>query len=168
MDEPDSNYYRPTAFPGAADQLESLAEGYFDLYWAFLGTVVGGAILFVLSGAISANTSRPDPTHLFTAAYAVLTGATALFSYRPTKSILSGLGWTRRLALPIALGVGLSSIFCCGFVGYGLVQQVAYDRLKRYGVKTSIFVMRWKDIEPVLTSIRKQEALQGKDELGED
>jgi len=69
----------------------------------------------------------------------ILLGVVVVLTVPSNKKIAFGKGWTDSRAILVSILMGINSIFCCGIVGYSIMQTVAANEMKRYGVRPSIF-----------------------------
>src|SRR5579871_1860207 len=124
-----SNYPRPSVLApyGSAARLQSLADGYFMLIWAFLANFV---VYFVLIG-FGQTSGRQD---LLFGSIGLLFLVSALLSYFPNRKVVEGLGKAPSTAILYSLLVGVLSFICCTSLGYAVVQIIAANEIRRYGL----------------------------------
>src|SRR5579862_5999702 len=130
----ESNYPRPDLMPsyGTADKLEALSEGYFGLNRVFLLNFV----LLIVAGVFNAVLHMPLMTLALLGVLFILSG---VLSYGPNAKIAAG---RNRPATEAVLGSILIAFFCwlCfGALGYLVMQSMATNEMKRYGLKIATF-----------------------------
>lgn len=151
-----SGYYvRPALIPSLnADKLQALADGYFGLNLVFLLNVALALGLNALLGL-----SRQGEVALA----ALLGGAAFVFlaiagcSFPFNRKIAFGMGWNSGMAVLASLLMGLNSAFCCGIIGYVVMQQIAFVEIKKYGVRKGPFGIRKRDVAVRVAELRAEE-----------
>jgi hypothetical protein len=145
-------YFRPSDAPyGSADQLRSLADGYFGLNWVFLANVgLVIAIRIVTFLEIDADLA----TLLLIASLAILFAAVFFLSLPCNRKIVFGKGWPDSGAFVASLLMALNSVLCCGVVGYVVMQQIAVVEMKKYGIHAGFLGIRKRDVHARVEQIR--------------
>ena len=147
-----AGYTRP-GIQGNPEMLLALKDSYFGFQWVFLGNVVilmgmsfGVAFLAQLMGL---------PVSLV---YIVSYGATAILigflSLKPAGQYAIGLGREPSSRYITALVLALQSWFCCGIVGYAILQNRALTEMKKYGIRAGFLGVKSKDVEAVVAQMR--------------
>jgi len=155
-----AQYYRGPGLPGSSERLEALAKGYFGLNWIFLANVVMALTVGIGGRAFMLSRPANDLTGplVYFAELGLLVVLFAFLPYPYNKQIGIGLGWAPSGAFVASILMGLNSWFCCGMIGYLVMQQLAYGEMKRYGVKPRAFGVRRKDLEQIIAALKAQEA----------
>lgn len=150
--EPYAGYYRPNFDPNLdADRIEKLAKGYFALNWVFLMNVLL---------AIPANLffrmaeERPSMGAIGLIFIPVLFFAVAGASFIPNRNIAEGKGWGVGAAVAASFLMGLNSAFCCGIIGYVVMQGIAGSALRSLGVNAGFLGLKSKHVKARLAELR--------------
>lgn len=143
---------------GSADKLLALWEGYSGLNYVFILNIalaLGGRVVAlapVWSG------SSPEMILVFYGIYfLVLMAAIGACSYPQNKKIGFGKGWPDGNAIVASVLTALFSWLCCGIFGYVVMQQIAANEMKKYGLRVGIG-MKKKVVLARVEEIRAQEA----------
>ena len=160
-------YYRPSsAYQGSSDRLQALADGYFGLNWAFLVNIILVLAIvglsFAAAGGARASNQRSSANPalaFFPIPQIVLFIIVVLVTYRPNSRIAYGMGWSPGAAIAASLLIGLNSVFCCGVIGYIVMQMIAYAEMKKYGIKGSTFGIRKATIMEAIAQLKQQESI---------
>lgn len=128
----------PRGEVGSYQELEDLTDGYFGLRKAFLVNVV-----LSISTNVAFSSTTVGQNLGFDLACLGLIGVPVFFvTLAPNRKIGRGLGWAPLGAVLASLLMALNSVFCCGTIGYLVMQKLAFDRMKRYGFATSLFGLK--------------------------
>lgn len=146
------------AMYGSSDRLLALYEGYAGLNYVFLLNVllaIGGRALTL---APIWNGSSPESVLIFYGVYfIVLFAAVGACSYPYNKKIGFGKDWPASNAIIASVLTALFAWLCCGLIGYGVMQQIAMNEMKKYGLKGGLG-LRKKEVMARVEEIRAQEA----------
>jgi hypothetical protein len=142
--------------PDSADRLQALAEGYFGLNRLF-GICVGINLLFVffVTGASALQVSMTGW---------ILTGLV----YLPMLVLLIhggsfvekigyGRGWSRVSILAGRVLFGLN-FFCCGVLGFIVLQNYAADEMKKYGLRQGFLGLQQAAVDEKVAELRRLES----------
>ena len=145
----ESNYPREALLPayGAAEKLQALGDAYYGLNTLFLINVLLGVGVILTGGANSFG--------LFLVALAATVIIVGVVSLKYTKKLAFGMNW------PPAAGWVCSILFGLGIGGiitYIVLQMIAAQEIKRYGVKSGAFGMKKKEYRAALAVRRELEA----------
>lgn len=139
-------YPRASAVPyGSPEKLKALGEGYYGLNWAFLINIVLG---FVVNYTVSYGGIR-----YFLVLAPVLLLVIAAITYPSTKKIAFGMGWAPGYAILASLLIGLNAVLCCGIIGYIVMQMIASNEMKRYGLKPGMLGIRKRDWKAAIAAM---------------
>ena len=139
--------------PGSADQLKALRDGYFAVNLVFYVNV---ALILGLLWATDRFWERFR--WVFPVGLAVLCLVIGSLSYSLlSKKIGYGANWNPGVAVLVALFMGMSSIGCCGLIGYVSLQSQAAAELRKYNLKSGVLGFRKKDVEALVAELRTQE-----------
>lgn len=133
------------------DKLQALADGYFGLNTVFIINIAIALASRLFAGLLETTE---------TAAIAAITMIILLFAaisaltYPKNKLIGYGLDWKPSGPLVASLLMGLNSALCCGVIGYIVVQNMAYNEMKKYGVKKGFFGVRKKDVDAQIVAMK--------------
>jgi hypothetical protein len=151
-----SNYPRGQGVYGSPERLQALSDGYFGLNLVF-----GLNVVLVIAARAAqltvASSSTVDPATMLLVicvSLGVIGFAVGFCTYPFNKKIGYGCGWSPAGPVIASVLMGLNSAFCCGIIGYVVVQQIAGQEIKRYGIKTGFFGLRKKEIAAVIASMR--------------
>ena len=166
IQEPDPNrppegyaaYPRGAAIAGAygsPEKLQALADGYFGLNWVFLANVfLALGFRFLPMAVGDAGTAGMLMLVLGLLTFLVVAG----FSMPYNRKIAFGKGWSDGIAILASILMGLNSVFCCGIVGYIIMQTIAAGEIKGYGLKTGMLGLKKKDVEAKVAEMRANPA----------
>lgn len=143
MPPPFAEYPRNTPAYGSVAQLRSLAEGYFGLSRVFainIGIVIATNLLS-RSGSLSLALIG-----LILLGVGVLI---AILTYGPNKKIGEGAGWSPAQPVIASILMGINSALCCGIIGYAVMQSIAANHMKPYGIKLGAFASKKKVDEQI-------------------
>lgn len=120
-------YPRDFAKPyGTVEQFEALGDGYFGLNFGFLCMIASALLLFGIS-----NWYPPVGGLVFLVYPVVAVVATLPYN----KKIAYGKGWPVWSGLVASICIGLSTYVCGGLVACIVMQQIASNEMKKYGLK---------------------------------
>lgn len=135
---------------GSPDKFKALADGYFGLNWVFLANVVLAlAFRFLPMSINDADTALVVLLGLAFLMFCVVAG----FSFPYNRKIAYGKGWADGIAVLASVLMGLNSVFCCGIIGYIIMQTIAAGEMKNYGLATSFFGITKKKVEAKLAEL---------------
>lgn len=132
-----------TAYPraqmnayGTGAQLRALYKGYNGL-----SAIFGINVALSLGANAAIRSAAPAETVLGMWAAAVIAiGLVVGFgTYPSNKNIAYGANWNPGMALLASILMAVNSALCCGIIGYVVVQQLAMNEMKRYGLKARFF-----------------------------
>lgn len=121
---------------GTTDQLEALGQAYFGYSWLFLGAIATSLAGF---GIAFATNIFPYFIQMPLVFLVVTFGSHGL-----NKKVAYGKNWSSGAPLAASLLMGLSAILCCGIIGFVIIQTIALNEIKRYGIKTGTFTFTRK------------------------
>jgi hypothetical protein len=133
---------------GDPDKLQALADGYFGLNIAFLFNVL---LAIALSGIV---TALQEPA-AWLIGWLIMLIAITFITLPHNKRVGEGKGWGQSVPLVVSILIGLNSIFCCGAIGYVVVQMIAIDEMKKHGIKGGTFSLRKKVVEEHIRVLRQ-------------
>ena len=144
-------YPRPdlTSAYGSADKLEALGKGYVGLNYVFLVNVA----LF-----LAYQFSGFHPLEQFIGFVVVVFFVVAGLTFPPNKKIGFGKDWPTAGPFLASFLMGLNSALCCGVIGYVVMQQIAMNELKRYGIKTGFLGPSKRILKAAVESRRQIDA----------
>lgn len=138
---------------GTADQLQALWEGYYGLNWVFLANVLLALgfrfIPMAMEDAASAGIAMLVLAILM---FLVVAG----YSFVYNRKIAFGKGWGDGVAVVASVLMGLNSVFCCGIIGYIVMQTIAATEMKNYGLKTGFLGVKKKEVQERIAQMRAQ------------
>lgn len=142
------------------ERIRHLAAGYFGLNWIFLFNIVWalgwtfGLMFMSTSAEASGNESQMALSGLLWILSIVLTiPVIGFLTYPSNKRIGFGKGWSSSGAILASVLMGISSAFCCGIIGYIVMQSIASSALKKYGVRSGFLGPRKKQIDERIAEI---------------
>jgi hypothetical protein len=139
--------YATSAMYGSADKVRALYKGYQGLSAVFVLNIL---LAFILGFTVSAIRTPEGAALVYIGGFGVLFVIIALTTYSPNKQIAYGANWASGMALLASLLIALNSVVCCGIIGYVVVQQLAANEMKKYGLKSHLFGgIRKREVEQV-------------------
>ncbi len=145
----------PSAEYGSADKLQALADGYFGLNYVFIVNV----LLALASRFAGVSVETPQAALAYFAIFATVTFlAVAGLSFPCNKKIAFGKDWPIGNAILASVLMGLNSVLCCGIIGYIVMQVIASNEMKKYGLAAGAFGVRKKWVAERIRQIREVEA----------
>jgi hypothetical protein len=149
-------YHRPGQSPyGSAERLQALADGYFGLNIVFLVNV---ALALASRGVQLTISDLRIALFTFVGFLAGTMVVVSLLTYPCNRRIGIGKGWPEYGAVLASGLMGLNSALCCGVIGYLVMQQIASNEMKRYGLRSGFFGIRKKDVRAKVEQLRSQAA----------
>jgi hypothetical protein len=151
-------YPRSTPGPyGTPDKLRALSEGYFGLN-----------LIFGLNIALALGTMAiPAPKDLATL-LAVAVGVRVVIAlvigfatYPHNKKIGYGANWSSYWPAVASILIALNSALCCGIIGYVVMQQLASNEMRKYGLKVGFGGIRKKDVELKIAEMESHSRVPG-------
>ncbi|MCA0361817.1 MAG: hypothetical protein LCH41_12295 [Armatimonadetes bacterium] len=140
---------------GSAEKLEALGSGYHGLNLVFVGNIVValGINLFARSteGDLGAGV-------IILGLFALMGVGVAFATFPQNKKIGFGLDWQPSGAIIASILMGLNSALCCGVIGYVVMQQLAGNRMKQYGLRTGFLGVKKADIAARVSELRQSPA----------
>jgi hypothetical protein len=142
---------------GTAEQLKSLAEGYFALLWLFVASIP------LMAGVMNVNPGGPSHDGLYTLfvqsmlmlGLGILTGS---LSIKPCRKIAFGMGWSPAVAAISSVCIGASVMLCIGFIPFSFIFYRATRRIMQFGVKRRfLWHFRMRDVQAALDQMRSSE-----------
>lgn len=148
----ESNYPRAQLLPvyGTGGRLRALGDAYYGLSWVFVLNV----FLFVVAGAISVPANN---INLFLAGLILAAVIVGLVSFRYTRKLAFGMGWSVAGAIVSSIIIGST---LGGIITYVVLQALAAQEIKKYGVKSGAFGFRKKAYKAILDERLSLEASQ--------
>ncbi|HVT10654.1 MAG TPA: hypothetical protein VHE55_00175 [Fimbriimonadaceae bacterium] len=145
-------YPRGQVRVGDPEKLRALADGYFALNWVFFGNVV----LWFGSRAIPFISNDPTTAlGLFGVWFLVIGLYVGFATYPQNKKIGYGCDWTPGWPIVASVLMALNAVLCCGIIGYVVMQQIAYQAMKKkFGVRARFGGLRKTDIEQAISEMR--------------
>ncbi len=148
---PFANYPRNAGSHGSADALRSLADGYFGLSRVFGINIV---VAIALNLGIRAGVITGPLAIVLWLGVGVLV---AFLTYAPNKKIGAGAGWSPAQPVIASILMGINSALCCGIVGFVVMQTIASNHIKRYGIKAGFFGLKKPLVEARIAELQAQE-----------
>ena len=133
--------------PEAADKLQALFSGYSVLSFVFIMNI---AFAFVESYCVQSGN-----LNLGLGAVVGMVVIIAASTYPSNKKIGYGLGWSPSASIVASILMGINSAFCCGIIGYLVMQSLAAKGIAKAGVRR-----RWhggftkKDVRARIAELR--------------
>jgi hypothetical protein len=155
-----ASYYRPTSVYGTAAQLQALSDGYVALNIVFAVNVVLGLTVSFGAYGIRAALGPGVTVVWYIAGYLFLGIAVGVLTYVPNKKIGVGKGWSSGVALVASILMAVNAVFCCGLIGYMVMQQIAATEMKKYGVRLGLLGLRRREVQPLIEELERQEQQQ--------
>ena len=141
---------------GSAERLKALFDGYSYLNRIFILNVA----LAIASRALGETAGTPEIWLMIVAVQVLVMGLVIGFATYPgNKKIAFGAGWPPGLGVLASVLMGLNSALCCGIIGYVVMQQIAINHMKRYGLKTAFLGgIKRPQVELAVAQLRAQES----------
>lgn len=146
-------YPRGPGVYGTPEKLRAVAAGYFGLNYVFGINVALVMVSRVVQIAVIRGDDPVESIGIIIGTLAVTGAAAGACSYPYLKKIGFGCGWAAYWAPLTAVFIGLQAWLCCGAIGYVVVQQIAAQELKKYGLKTGFGGIKKKEVERVAASM---------------
>lgn len=125
---------------GSYEKFKALGEGYFGLNWVFLANVL------MALGLRPLLASQTDVVP-FVVVLPLFGLVIACLSYPFNNKIAYGCNWAPGLSILASVLMGINSALCCGLVGYVVMQMIALQEMKKYGIKSGFLGFKkttWK------------------------
>lgn len=138
---------------GDPDRLQALADGYFGLNNIFILNIA------LALGARGLSTTAKSPEQalgLYAGLIVAMFALIAFLTYPHNKKIGFGKNWPSGNAVLASILMGINSALCCGIIGYVVMQIIAANERKRYGLKGSAFGFKKKDVKAYVDQMRLQ------------
>jgi hypothetical protein len=137
---------------GSAEKLEALGAGYHGLTWVFAGNIV---VAVIINGIIQTTGDDLGSSILILGLVVLLGVGVAIATFPQNKKIGFGLDWQSSGAIIASVLMGLNSALCCGIIGYIVMQQLASNRMKQYGLRTGFLGVKKSDIAARVAELRQ-------------
>lgn len=126
------------------EPLQALADGYFGLSYVFVANILIMLPLGVLSAAHPTSRSGWLALEFFGFLWVVIMCcAIGILSYRPNRRIAEGMGWSPGQAVAASILIGINSLFCCGVLGYAIMQSIASRQMAQvYKLRIGLLTTR--------------------------
>lgn len=144
---PYAQYPRSTPNYGSLPQLRSLVDGYFGLSRVF---AINIALAFAMR--LASMFGGLAVLGLFALAVGLAVG---FLTYGPNKQIGYGANWSPAQPIVASVLMGINSALCCGIIGYAIMQTIAANHMKRYGIKMGFFASK-KKVEDQVAALEAQ------------
>lgn len=148
---PFANYPRTAAAYGSSAALQSLSDGYFGL-----SKVFGINIVIVVATNLAAR-SGSVPLGILALILLAISVTIGFLTYGPNKKIGEGAGWSPAQPVIASVLMGINSALCCGVIGYSVMQSIATNHMKRYGVKGGMFGLKKGDVQGFVRDLEARE-----------
>ena len=112
-------------------------DGWSGLNYVFIANVIGAVIINGFYRTIGSE-MESGGTIMF-GAFIVLGIVIALLTLPQNRKIGKGAGWNDSKPVVAAVLMGINSALCCGIIGFIVMQTIATNHLKMYGVTGGIF-----------------------------
>lgn len=146
------------ALYGSPDKLRALADGYFGLNTVFVLNIV----LAIGINVAARSATTQDNWMVITLGGIVLMGLLVGFLTFPhNKKIAYGANWSPLGPVLASVLMALNSMLCCGIIGYVVVQQLAANEMKKYGIKVSFLGFTKKKIYEQAALLEQEQARVG-------
>ena len=144
-----ANYPRNANPFGSAAQLQSLYNGYRRYGWMFLLNILLSVLIFV-GAALTQNE--------FAVLLAYPLTATVIgFLVHPLNKLIGfGANWPASKILTASILMGINAV-TCGIVGYIVMQQIAVNNIKRYGLKSGFFGLKKREVQQKILDLEAAE-----------
>ena len=140
---------------GSADKLEALGAGYHGLSLVFIGNII--VALGINAYARSAGDDL-GTAGIILVLLILLGVGVAIATFPQNKKIGFGLDWQPSGAIIASILMGLNSALCCGVIGYIVMQQLASNRMKQYGLRTGFLGVKKSDNAARVSELRQSPA----------
>lgn len=149
------------------EPLQALADGYFGLSYVFVANILIMLPLGILSTAHPTSRSGWLALEFFGFLWLIIMcTAIALLSYRPIRRIGEGMGWPPGVAVASSVLMGVNSVFCCGVLGYAIMQSIASRRMRSvYNVRLGLFMSK-RQVQKRIDELRALRAVEPSFEVG--
>lgn len=140
------------------EPLQALADGYFGLSYVFVANILIMLPLGILSTAHPTSRSGWLALEFFGFLWLIiLCTAIALLSYRPIRRIGEGMGWPPGVEVASSVLMGVNSVFCCGVLGYAIMQSIASRQMRSvYKVPLGLFMSK-RQVQKRIDELRAQQ-----------
>jgi hypothetical protein len=139
------------------EPLQALADGYFGLSYVFVANILIMLPLGILSTAHPTSRSGWLALEFFGFLWLIIMcTAIALLSYRPIRRIGEGMGWPPGVAVASSVLMGVNSVFCCGVLGYAIMQSIASRHMAQvYKLRIGLLTTR-KHVQRQIDELRAE------------
>jgi len=145
-----ASYPRAGHGPDAAARVQSLYDGYKGLNMVFVVNLIGA---LALNGYLQVSGQDVTTSVVVLGGFLVLGVAIALLSLPHNRKIGFGAGWDSGRPVLASVLMGINSAFCCGIVGFIVMQTIANNHLKTYGVTGGLFGPKKKEVEAKIAEL---------------
>lgn len=130
-----------SAYPGkqgaatydTLEKFESLGIAYFELVWVFIAnTVLNIATCYMLR----------QHSYLLVSMLSIQFGLVASLSYSANQRIATVMRWNSNAAFILSLVMGANAAFFSGAIGYALMMGIATKEMRKYGLRSTLFVTK--------------------------
>ena len=128
---PYASYPRDATVFGSSRDLQSLFQGYNGLTVAFLVNIA----LVVPLNVLSRLHLLPRP--LFGLGVLIVFAVVFAMTLGPNRKIGEGAHWQPWQPLLATFLIALNSAVCCGIIGYLVMQTIATNHIKKYGLRNA-------------------------------
>ncbi|MBI1335291.1 MAG: hypothetical protein JST12_05550 [Armatimonadetes bacterium] len=138
--------------PNASD-LRNLADGYFGLNQVFIINIV-----LNFASRLLGQVSTPQTVWFIIFGYAiVMMAAITALTLPHNKKIAAGMGWDPSKATLASVLMGLNSAFCCGIIGYIIMQSYAAKKFREAGAPRSFFGFKKAELYAFIDQLQYQQ-----------
>ncbi len=147
---PYAEYPRNEPLYGTSAQLQSLMEGYYGYSWLFLAQI---AIALLWIGAIFL--AKDSGSIVYLAGIPIIMLTVGLLSLPLNKKIGYGANWSKTQVVLASVMMAFT-VVCYGILGYVIIQTIAANHIKKYGVKSGCLGVRKKAIRERIAELQAQ------------
>lgn len=149
---PYAQYPRNEPLYGTSAQLQSLMDGYYGYSRLFLIQI--GLALVWIAGIFLA---KDNGGIVYLAGIPILILVIGFLSYPLNKKIGYGANWSTTQIVLASLMMAFT-VVCYGILGYIIMQTIAANHIKRYGVRSGCLGLRKKAIRERISDLQAQES----------
>lgn len=123
---------------------------------------MGNVVLVVGAQFLPLPATEISSLQVFLLAAPIIGLVVGFASYPSNKKIGIGLSWSPSSAIVASMLMGLNSAFCCGIIGYVVMQHLATKEMVRYGMKPFLVGgVRKSDVMAVMDDLRVRDGGPG-------
>jgi cobalamin synthase len=134
---------------GTVEHLQAMGDGYFGLNGVFYVNVF---LALGMRALISNQTLGPASIFV---AVSVMLAVIGFLTLRFNKKIAFGKGWPEWSPVLCSVLMGINSALCCGVVGYLVMQMIASQEMRRYGMTIGYLGLNKKDFNAFVQKMRE-------------